>query len=546
MNNKTTFLLLIVCLIFAASLRIFTFSNTDHLDFESVFRIMDSYGRVQNPFVFLNTTQVITSGTGGQRGYYFLNSLLMSIFDNPVIVSKITSLLFGLLSIIPYYLLVKLAFSKEIALASVFALAFYSVHIQLSAVAMANTGSIFFIILSLYFLLKYLYFDSGQNSKYSILTSALFCLLATSFRMETWLFIPLATLIIKGEKKYLAAVIFFCLSSIYILNTLYLFNFSLDFLNNPIFHLNVAKLPSPVFNLLVTRPNILGQGDYQIFVWIHTLFHTLSLPLTICGFLGALLAFKNKKQRIFCLFFLSFFTLSTVRQIISNHQPFIRYSCILVIFFLPLIFLSIQKITTYLSLIFKLKKASRKIILRISLCASLLFFISFSTNLLSADIPQMQYDATAHALNNWAKRHLKSGDYIICGFSSLYLSGAATENSFTTYAIDYPLLFNIYDFLSAEDISKLDLNEKSSEQINIFEKKYQSLLKEKNLSHWLIIKRASQRNIKRIVLMLSNDDYIYIRRNFPNLLKKFKIKFNRLMYFGFLETTTLDVDESIF
>ncbi len=93
--------LLTACFIFAAAVRIFVFTYADHLDQETVFRTTESYLHSPSPFYYLGNAGIVQGGTGEQRGYYLLNSLLMFFINQPVGLAKLTSLLFGILTIIP-------------------------------------------------------------------------------------------------------------------------------------------------------------------------------------------------------------------------------------------------------------------------------------------------------------------------------------------------------------------------------------------------------------------------------------------------------------
>jgi hypothetical protein len=503
---------------------------------------MYSYRFVENPWEILKGTEIIRDGTGGQKGYYFLNSLLMHFIDKPIIVSRISSFIFGILVLIPYYLLIKSAFSKEVALASFFALIFYPVHVQLSVVSMANAGWILFIVLALYFLMKYLYYkNSLTKPKIYFLLSVVFTILATSFRLEAWLLVFIFPCLLLKERKFKQAGLFFIFSSFYILSTLYLFyrftGSPFRFLQNSLINPTQHK---HFLNLLVTRPDMPPYVKYQLFIWFTTLFHTFSFPLSIIGFLGMFFALKDKKQNKFLLIFWCFFILLTLRQIISNQYPFMRYSIILGIFFIPFIFLGVSKVVIYLSKKLRVKNLYRTILNKCFIPIVILYFIFFSINSLEKELPKMKYPVLVYNLANWIHKNINSGDLIFTSFESLPFDSSATLNKFIV--IDIYLdgkegsliyfgdksVYILYNFLNRD--SKHRIDRKTFNQIEDFVRK--SHTRGESIILQLLTKRRKNKDIKRIIFILNQKDYNYLNKNYPYLNQKIKFKYNGFIYCG--------------
>ena len=510
MRGRTT-CVLAICLFLAIIIRAFIFLNTDHLDFESVFRIRDSYQFAGNPLKLLWGTEIIHSGTGCQKGYYFLNSLLMSFIDRPVEICKITSFVFGVFSIIAYYFLIKLCFSRGIALLSAFMLSFYPLHVQLSVVPMGNIGCIFFVILSLYFLMKYLYEQDIGVRRVYFLSSLIFTILATSFRIESWILIVLYPLFILREKRLKDCVLFFIFSAIYVASLFYLFykqdGNPLFFLRNPVF--STPEFTGDHFTFIAKRPEVILYVRYKIFLWIKVLVMTFSLPLTILAFLGMFRALKNnnKIHRKILLFFWIFFIFSTLRYIITEHVFLKRYSIIMGIFFIPFIFTgAIYAVNLFLSFIragYPLRKTA------IISCVLLinLYYGFFSTNLLIKEIPDMKYDAAVYKLADLIKKRVVSGDLVFSSFNTLHLSAAELINKFA----------------EIERIDKAGLEKEKFDKISFFSNRFNSIPRENGIYCTILFKKGETKKPNRLVFILDDRDYIYLKDNLPSLFRKLDI-----------------------
>jgi hypothetical protein len=478
------------------------------------------------------------TGTGDQVSSYFLNSLLMHFVDKPVVIPRIVSFIFGVLVIIPYYLLVRLAFPQEVALASVLALVFYPIHVQLSVVQMANAGSIFFVVLAGYFLMQYLYkSDSGKNKIY-FTVSIISTILATTFRMDAWFLLIILPLLLLQEKGLKQAVIFFILSSLYIVSVCYV---SYNTYGNPVFFLrnplNLNPLIDPaakkgIFRFLLTRADMPSYGKYQGFVWFKTIFYTLSFPLSFLGFLGMLAAFKNKKQYIFFISFWIFLLMLTLKQIISNCYPFPRYSSIFVIFFLPFVFLGVSMVAEYIQRLLLLSDFYKRMFVVSLIVITSVYFIFFSVEFLIKDIPKMKYNSFVYTLSDWIGKNIHSQDIIICSFNDLnlplYVSRAEIINKFIGGLYGNDEIFNI---LNNEKERRLD--KKTIDEIIDFA---QSSPKALNGAIYirLLIKRGDSPEPKRIVFILDYPAYTYLKDHFPDLFQRLETKHYDFIYGGIL------------
>ena len=376
MSNKNIYLWLAACFLIACGIRVFTLLNTEHLNSVTVFRVNEAYQQSVRPFN--NPVWLSPMGTGRRHGYDFLNSLLIYYFGHPMMVTRLFSLVFGILTCIPYFLLIRSSFSEKIALASLFAFAIYPIHIQISVVPMANAAFIFWMICAFYFVMKF--FDkqtaAGKNIYLAILIT--FTLLATMFRLEAWGLIFIFGLFFTQERKLKEGLIFLLFSSLYIAYVLYIsykkYKDPFAFLAVPLFNL----WQEPI-SLLATRGDMPKYGKYQIFIWFDTLSYTFSLPLIIAGIFGIFTSLKDKKPRMLLTAFCIFFIILTARQVISNEPAWKRYSALLGVFLIPFISAGIYKTCEYLRRMRNLGKVLAGGFFVISAC----YFCFISVNILN-------------------------------------------------------------------------------------------------------------------------------------------------------------------
>ena len=526
MRNKAIYILLL-CLLSALAVRLFVFLNTDHLDFESVFRVHDSYQFADNPLKLLWGTEIIHSGTGDQKGYYFLNSLIMYFIDRPVEAAKMTSLVFGIFSIMAYYFLIRLCFPRLIAMSSAFMLSFYPLHAQLSVVPMANSGFIFFTIASLYFLVKYLKGSGGERKGFYFSVSLVFTVLATSFRMEAWILIALYPFFILREKGAARSILFFILSSLYVLSVFYIFyerqGDPVSFLRNPVF--STPEFNGDHFTFMAGRPEVTLYVKNKLFLWVKVMIMTFSLPIAILASLGMVIAVRdnNKEQRRFLLMFWVFFILSTARYIITEHAVLIRYSVLMGIFFIPFVFTGARYAVDRILYFTRIGHYGGKRIVAGCLAAVNLYYAFFSAGLLIREIPQMKYDTEVHNLADVLDKRIMSGDIVLSSFNTLHLFASELMNRFCEE-----------EELNIEVIEKGKLD-----KIALISDGFNSMPRENGVYYNLLFKRGRPREPERLVLVLNKRDYSYFRESFPDVFERAEI--NREGDFAY--TCTLSLDE---
>lgn len=527
MNTKTlyVFLFLFLCITIACALRCFVFFNTQHLDSESMVRIIFSYRFSENPWKLLPGTKIIEYGTGGQQWYYFLNALLIHTFDHPIFISRFSSLIFGLLVIIPYYLLVKSSFSIPIAICSTLSLCFYVIHVQLSVSSMANAGYILFVVLAFLFLT--LYFSSEYKKRVYFWNSIIFTILATSFRLEAWILVIIFPSFLLFQRRKRDALIFLILSSLYIFKTVLSFYQTggpFGFLQNTLINPDFSHRG---FTFLITRPDIPFGINYQFSIWVFILIHTLSPVIFFLGLTGMYFSLRDKRQLRFLILFWSFFLLLTVRQVVSNQYPYTRYSAILAIFFIPFAFVGTVKIIENIHRFVGIKLKYKNFLIYTGLAIITVYFTVYSFRLLNKEIPKMQYSKFMIDLGNLIKENCKEGDVIISSLDSLTLGTGITLNGYICTDIlsssgeEERLYINFEDDRTYEfyDYISKKISPKLYKRIAQFIIKCHLNRKGENINVRLITKRRGSREVKRFIFILDDHDFTYLKSNFPDLYR---------------------------
>ena len=182
-EEKNEKYLLIVLFILALTIRIVVFIQNGNHAADGMYRTILAMNWLKDPYF-------ITGGLWPPLDLYLM-ALTTLIFNDPIVSTRLVSLIFGILTIFPFYYLVKLVFDKRIATISTLILTFVSIHVQYSTYSMSEVPLAFFLITSLYFFFR---FKKGDKRLTDLIISAIFLNLASMTRYEAWLFIPLLTI----------------------------------------------------------------------------------------------------------------------------------------------------------------------------------------------------------------------------------------------------------------------------------------------------------------------------------------------------------------
>lgn len=125
-------------------------------------------------------------------GHIYLNGLLMSVFKDPMVTPRVFNCLVGAVSPVVLFLWGRKAVGTLGAALGAISLVFLPLHAGLSACSLSEVPTLFFLLSALYFLSCSK--DNDRISPVHLGVGVLSMFLATIFRQETWVLIPLVVL----------------------------------------------------------------------------------------------------------------------------------------------------------------------------------------------------------------------------------------------------------------------------------------------------------------------------------------------------------------
>ena len=143
-RNLKKIALIVLILSLAFCLRLWLLVNTD--DFHGI-----SSGRIIRAQLILNND--LPKGEWFSPVHPPLHLLLLmggiKLLNNPIVGSRLISLIFGVLLLLPFYYCVEFLFDETIAMFSMIAVALYSEHVVYSVIATSETSFHFFLLSTL-------------------------------------------------------------------------------------------------------------------------------------------------------------------------------------------------------------------------------------------------------------------------------------------------------------------------------------------------------------------------------------------------------------
>lgn len=365
--KRKTWIVILLIFFFGLIIRLFIIPYTHHVYFDE----LDHINIAQN-ILYSNKFCECFAGSNQNceychlmpwpPGYHTFLSLSFHLFGDSEQVAFNTNAVVGSVSVILIFLLIFLLFkNSSLALLGAFMFSFIPVHLKYSGSSSLGIFSVFFVILCLILLEIYI-----KSKKHSLFLLFLFSLLYTvQIRPENFLLIFIFSfyLWIKlGKKirrlfstKYLVSIFIFLVMLIPLILLIY-------------YSSNVAHSPG-WDDSLSTRINYLKNHFIpNLFFFIDHNFNSIMLPIFFL--LGCItFYFKDKKQLCYYgLFFLLFLIMYSSYHIghMTTFGDSVRYS---LIFFIPLIIVSIKGVEVVL----KNARINRKVLI---LLIILIFLIS--------------------------------------------------------------------------------------------------------------------------------------------------------------------------
>ncbi len=331
--------------------------------------------------------------------YEYSLALFLYFWHDPLLAPRIFTMIFGVLTIVPYYFLIRMLFSERIAFYSGILFALYPFHAIFSTISMPGVVFHFFLFCSLYYLFK---FEVRERKLIWVIVSALLFNIAAMLRFESWSLIPFLSLIIykKREKRY--SIIFFALSLILPLIWVFL---CYKYTKNPFYSFVMAGRTA------FGRVLYFGPEPKQILGWFRILTTTIGYTIVLSGIVGMGYAFFKKKFLHLALMFLFLYFLYTINVFSQRMAYFPRYSIILGLLILPYSVVCFEKILSFV----KLKQS-----------ILILFFVFLSIcdfrRIFIYNAPVYIYPKELKKVAIWLKENVPSTKRLIIGSDELDMS----------------------------------------------------------------------------------------------------------------------------
>lgn len=267
LNNEGFRVLLLFALVFG--LRLALFINTDNgIDAEAP-------GRVFQSMWWLDNKNCLPGHLNFGPLDFWLIAGALSLWHNIFQAPRLVSLIFGSLTIIPFYFFSRYCFNKKLAFISGILFSVYILHMKHSVISTAMASFDFFIFSSLFFLASFIYGPGGKRGTALVFLSAVFLNLAGMVRFEGWIFVPLYSVFIFIRGKRLASVLFFFVSSVFPAYFMWISYYT-------------RQDPVMFFNTTSTQAftTIINAFSSRVFLLPLTLVKTLSLPLVALACFG--------------------------------------------------------------------------------------------------------------------------------------------------------------------------------------------------------------------------------------------------------------------
>lgn len=438
-----TKILIISLIILSALTRVWFFFKSDNFEGNvPMGKIASALNIIANPRLgphFAANTSML---------YNYLLAVWLRIWPDVLIAPRVLSMLFGVLSIIPFYFLIRLIFTETTAFYSSILLSIFPLHAIYSTCSTSDIISHFFFFSCLYFIFK---FKLEEKKILWLVLSIISFNITSQLRFESWAFIPvLSALLFKEGKKY-SALFFFSSLILPCLWMLLCYSFQKDALASFTVPARVAH-----FEILMERaPHSRSPLD-----WLNVLGNMLGYTIVLSGLGGIIYSFIRKRFFYLALFFSYVYLLYTVNGMAERMLNNERYGIILALFLFPYSVIFIEKLSVFL------KSKPIVLFLPVILLSSLEFNKSTHRYIAWHTLP-----GQIKEIAGWLKKNVSSSDKILIGadkgdqyvYDIIVRSTIAPENFFNvSFFCPWPTLTkaDIESYITAEKPDYLVLDSK--------------------------------------------------------------------------------------
>lgn len=180
-NRKTNIIHLIILLVSALAIRIFSFTHTMMMNLDGPIYIHQARALYYDAWESINTC----SGVDWLTLYSILIAAVYPIIGDWVNGAMAVNLMFGTLMIIPLYLFLRRFLDEKTSFLTTLIFVMLPVFVDQSVNVIRDPSSWFFAVLGLYFLV----YDDERETPFFLIFSSLFFIIATATRIENIVFI---------------------------------------------------------------------------------------------------------------------------------------------------------------------------------------------------------------------------------------------------------------------------------------------------------------------------------------------------------------------
>ena len=282
--------------------------------------------------------------------HIFLLVFGLKLYNNTLITPRLISLLFGVLTMVPFYLFFKKTFNGTVAFFSLIAVALYSQHIAYSVIATSETVFHFCFFTALFLLA--VFFEKEEQAV--LFWSGIFFGLSAMARYEGLAAVPAVLFFLKGRFKAMGIFLLgACLLPLawMLLNKIVWGN-PLEFVST-----NNVTVPAQ-FNWIRQQGERIDPG-YKILFWPRSLIETLGIPVFFLGVSGTVYTLMRREKLlpagIFAFFFILFVFMTSQERLYLQPRYGITLGLLLIPFsvfmFFKIISLSKNKMPDWIVLI---------------------------------------------------------------------------------------------------------------------------------------------------------------------------------------------------
>jgi hypothetical protein len=278
---------------------------------------LDPLGRLYETLLMFKNCNILPPSACWLPLHFYLMGFSLLIWNNIFIAPRILHLIFGVLSVIVFYLMNTYFFGKRIAFYSSLILIFFPWHVILSVLTLSEIPFLLFILLALYFL--YRFKKDLKRRLLFLFISAFMLACASLMRYDGWalsLFF-IFFLLFSEEKQLFKKMIFVFI----VLSTpaLWIIWNYID-MSNPFnfLHEHLLNIKGASFPLKEERVNAINFfssvlfNDFNFFIF-----------LLLIGLFASLIFKKNKFLAIFLIFWFAIIVISYVFGKLAAHPIYL-------------------------------------------------------------------------------------------------------------------------------------------------------------------------------------------------------------------------------